>query len=80
MPNISTSAKIICPYFIKEIESDRTSIFCCPIFENQQTTRLKFKSLESKLSHQNNFCATGFYQGCPIAIAAGERLELNVEI
>ncbi len=80
MPNIASDAKIICPYFIKQKEKERSSIYCCPIFEKQATTKLTFNSAADKNAHIKNFCMTGCYFGCPIAIAARERLELNGEI
>lgn len=73
-------AKIICPYFKRQKEKDKKAIQCCPIFDNQKTTTLNFNTIEDKNNHIRNFCMTGFYLGCPIAIAAREHLELNGEI
>lgn len=79
MPNTySLDAKIICPYFKRQ--KDKRLIQCCPVFENQSTTTLNFNTMEDKNNHIRNFCMTGFYQGCPIAIAAKELLELNGKV
>lgn len=81
MPNVSSSdAKIICPWYIKQKQNEKLSIYCCPLFENQLSTRLTFKTKSDKKEHIENFCMTNSYQGCPIAIAAKERLELNGEL
>ncbi len=78
--SFSLDAKIICPYFKRQKEKDKKSIQCCPVFNNQKTTTLSFNSISDKNDHIKNFCMSGFYLGCPIAIAAKENLELNGEI
>lgn len=80
MPNIASDAWIKCPYFLKQKEQEKNSLYCCPIFEHQNSTKLIFKTAKDKNEHLKNFCATGFYRGCPIAIAVRERLEINEEI
>lgn len=80
MTEVSSSAKIKCPYFLRQKEKEKNALYCCPIFDNQQSIKLTFKSAADKDSHLNNFCATGCYYGCPIAIAARERYELSEDI
>ena len=81
MPNtFSLDAKIICPYFKRQSEKDNRIIQCCPIFDNQSTTSLNFNSIVDKNNHIRNFCMTGLYRGCPIAIAAKEFLEINGKV
>lgn len=80
MPNINSNALIKCPYFLRQNEKEKRALYCCPIFDGQISTKLTFQSINDKNEHLRNFCATGFYLGCPIAIAAKEKLELNGEI
>lgn len=80
MPNITSDAWIKCPYFLKQKENEKKALYCCPIFENQKSTKIIFNTSEDKDEHTKNFCATGFYLGCPIAIAAQEKQELDEEI
>ncbi len=77
---LTSDAWIKCPYFLKQREKEKNALYCCPIFENQKSTKIIFNTSEDKDEHIKNFCATGFYLGCPIAIAAQEKLELDEEI
>lgn len=77
MPNIKSNALIKCPFFKKQNEKEKNVLFCCPVFDGQLSTKLIFNNEASKISHLENFCATGFYRGCPIAIACTEKYELE---
>lgn len=59
MPNITSDAWIKCPYFLKQIENEKKALYCCPIFENQKSTKIIFNTSEDKDEHIKNFCATG---------------------